>query len=178
MRKKLEVPLFQKTDFQSLILQSQKNGFTCKLQGAKNIAFAYRPHSTAVFNLNCSLVFYFKSFYTCFLSLKKHQKRPSPAKSVITAFCSRAAGRHPSVGCYLPQTAFRSSIGDKTTRFSRNNSIAYMHRSNKFCPVSAACPAVCCDFDGAGFSFTLPLYAVKSVIQARVGKLGLTSERK
>ena len=45
----------------------------------------------------------------------------------------------------VPQTAVRSSIGDKTTRFSRNNSIAYMHRSNKFCPVSSACPAVCCD---------------------------------
>ena len=80
----------------------------------------------------------------------KVAKRPSPAKSVITAFCSRVAGRHPSVGRYLPQTAVRSSIGDKTTRFSRNNSIAYMHRSNKFCPVSSACPAVRCDFDGAG----------------------------
>ena len=53
-----------------------------------------------------------------------------------------------------------------------------MHRSNKFSPVSDACPAVCCDFDGAGFSFTLPLYVVKSVIQASVGELGLTSERK
>ena len=51
--------------------------------------------STAVLNLNCSLVFSFKSFYTCFLSLKKHQKRPSPAKSVITAFCSRVASDIP-----------------------------------------------------------------------------------
>ena len=25
-----------------------------------------------------------------------------------------------------------------------------MHHSDKFCPVSDACPAVCCDFDGAG----------------------------
>ena len=36
-----------------------------------------------------------------------------------------------------------------------------MHRSNKFCPISAACPAVCCDFDSAGFYLTLPLQAVK-----------------
>ena len=89
----------------------------------------------------------------------KERKAPSPAKSVITAFCSGVAGRHPSVGCYLPQTAVRSSIGDKTTRLSRNNSIAYMHRSNKFCPVSSACPAVRCDFDGAGLKI-LPLYAL------------------
>ena len=38
-----------------------------------------------------------------------------------------------------------------------------MHRSNKFCPVSDACPAVCCDFDGAG-SKILPFYALKYVI--------------
>ena len=69
--------------------------------------------------------------------------------------------RHPSVGCYFPQTAFRSSIGDKTTRFSRNNSNAAMQRSNIFCPVSAACPAVCCNFESAGFYLTLPSYAVK-----------------
>ena len=46
-------------------------------------------------NLNYSLLFFFKSFYTCFLSLKKHQKRPAPAKSVITAFCSRVASDIP-----------------------------------------------------------------------------------
>ena len=40
-----------------------------------------------------------------------------------------------------------------------------MHRSNKFCPVSDACPAICCDFDGAGFKI-LQFYALKSVIQA------------
>ena len=121
--------------------------------------FCSSLNSTAVLNLDCSFVFFFKSFYTCFLSLKKHQKRPAPAKSVITAFCSGVAGRHPSVGCYLPQTAVRSSIGDKTTRLSRNNSIAYMHRSNKFCPVSDACPAICYDFDGAGFKI-LQFYAL------------------
>ena len=40
-----------------------------------------------------------------------------------------------------------------------------MHRSNKFCPVSDAYPAICCDFDGAGFKI-LQFYALKSVIQA------------
>ena len=48
------------------------------------VRYAHRFRSslnyTAVLNLNCSLVFSFKSFYTCFLSLKKHQKRPAPAK--------------------------------------------------------------------------------------------------
>ena len=112
--------------------------------------FCLLLYSTAVINLDCSLIFC-SSLSIMSFGRPKGPKGPAPAKSVIKAFCSGVAGRHPSVGCYLPQTAVRSSIGDKTTRFSRNNSIVYMHRSNKFCPVSDACPAVCCDFDGAGF---------------------------
>ncbi|MBQ2126356.1 MAG: hypothetical protein II198_01730, partial [Bacteroidaceae bacterium] len=85
-------------------------------------------------------------------------KAPGTGKISHNSLLLASRKRHPSAGCYLPQTAVRSSIGDKTTRFSRNNSIAYMHRSNKFCPVSSACPAVRCDFDGAGLKI-LPLYA-------------------
>ena len=115
-------------------------------------------HFTAVSNLNCSLVFS-SSLSFIYFRRAKVAKRPAPAKSVITAFCSRVASDIPRPAVICRKQLFVSSIGDKTTRFSRNNSITYMHRSNKFCPVSAACPAVRCDFDGAGFKI-LPLYAL------------------
>ena len=66
---------------------------------------------TAVFNLNCLHIFFFKSFSLNFSSREKLQKRPSPAKSVITAFCSGVAVRHPSVGCYLPSNPFILFLG-------------------------------------------------------------------
>ena len=67
----------------------------------------------------------------------------------------------------VPQTAVRSSIGDKTTRLSRNNSIAYMHRSNKFCPVSSACPAVRCDLS----SMKLLSFAVQLLSKLKLRSL-------
>ena len=157
------------------------------MNGRKNVvglAFAHhcilRQSSTLIVHLYFSSSLSFMFFWR-----PKERKAPAPAKHclrrILAALVDKSSSklgilltgtrihnsllltsrkRHPSVGCYLPQTAVRSSIGDKTTRFSRNNSIAYMHRSDIFYPVSDACPAVCCDFDGAGFSFILPLYTI------------------
>ena len=71
----------------------------------------------------------------------------------------RSCKQHPSVGCSLPLTAFRTSLGGKWTRFSRNNSNTKIHRSNIIYPVSDACTAVRCYLDGAGFVWELPLCA-------------------
>ena len=130
--------------------QSRKEDFCEWSQKRCRSRFRSPLHSTAVLNLNYSLVFFFKSFFYVLLAAKR-TKSPGTGKISHNSLLLTSRKRHPSVGCYLPQTAVRSSIGDKTTRFSRNNSIAYMHRSDIFYPVSDACPAVCCDFDGAGF---------------------------
>ena len=74
-------------------------------------------NSTAVLNLDCSFVFFFKSFYTCFLSLKKHQKRPAPAKSVITAFCSRVASDIPRPAVICRKQLFVQASGTKQLAF-------------------------------------------------------------
>ena len=71
----------------------------------------------------------------------------------------RSCKQHPSVGCCLPFTAYRTSIGGKWTRFSRNNNNAKMHRSNIICPISDACTAVHCYLDGAGLFWELHLFA-------------------
>ncbi|MBR6662369.1 MAG: hypothetical protein IKL34_03975, partial [Alistipes sp.] len=60
--------------------------------------------------------------FISFLSLKKEQKRPARAKISHNSLLLMSRKRHPSFGCCLSQTAFRSTIGDKRTRFSRNNS--------------------------------------------------------
>ena len=62
----------------------------------------------------------------------------------------RSCKQHPSVGCCLSLTAYRSSIGGKRTRFSLNNSNAEKHRSNIICPISDAWTAVRCYLDSAG----------------------------
>ncbi|MBQ2808749.1 MAG: hypothetical protein IJF06_06580, partial [Bacteroidaceae bacterium] len=62
---------------------------------------------------------------------EKYAKGPGTAKTVATAFRSCRRGEH-SAGRCLPQTTFRSVIGDKRTRFPRDNSNADMHRSNSF----------------------------------------------
>ena len=51
-------------------------------------------HFTAVSNLNCSLVFS-SSLSFIYFRRAKVAKRPAPAKSVITAFCSRVASDIP-----------------------------------------------------------------------------------
>ena len=63
----------------------------------------------------------------------------------------RSCKQHPSAGCCLPFTAYRTSIGNKWTRFSRKNNNTKIHRSNIICPISDACTAVRCYLDGAGF---------------------------
>ncbi|MBQ2808289.1 MAG: hypothetical protein IJF06_04210, partial [Bacteroidaceae bacterium] len=60
---------------------------------------------------------------------EKYAKGPGTAKTVATAFRSCRHGEH-SAGSCLPQTTFHSVIGDKRTRFPRNDSNADMHRSN------------------------------------------------
>ena len=75
------------------------------------------------------------------------------------SFCAlfRSCKQHPSVTQNLPQTTFRSNIGDKRTRFPRNNSNTVIHRSNSFYPVSDARTVVCCVFDSAGGFRELPV---------------------
>ena len=111
-------------------------------------------YSTAVINLDCLLEFFFNS---CFhvLSSRERTKAPGTAKTVATAFCSCRHGEH-SAGRCLPQTTFRSAIGDKRTRFPRNNSNANMHRSDSFYPASAVWTVVCCALDSAGGFRKLP----------------------
>ena len=65
---------------------------------------------TAVSNLNRSLVFS-SCLSFMFFHRVKEPKRPPPAKSVITAFCSRVARQHPSIGCYLPPNPFILFLG-------------------------------------------------------------------
>ena len=69
----------------------------------------------------CLSLFNLISFIS-FLSLKKEQKRPAHAKISHNSLLLTSRKRHPSFACCLAQTAFRSTIGDKRTRFSRNNS--------------------------------------------------------
>ena len=71
----------------------------------------------------------------------------------------RSCKQHPSVGCCLPFTAYRTSIGYKWTRFSRKNNNTKIHRSNIICPISDACTAVRCYLDGAGLFGDFLLYA-------------------
>jgi hypothetical protein len=69
----------------------------------------------------------------------------------------RSCKQHPSAGCCLPFTAYRTSIGGKWTRFSRNNNNTKMHRSNIICPIYDACTAVHCYLDHAGFVFKITI---------------------
>ncbi|MBQ7947265.1 MAG: hypothetical protein IJ277_03750, partial [Bacteroidaceae bacterium] len=59
--------------------------------------------------------------YTFFHRVKE-PKRPARAKISHNSLLLTSRKRHPSFACCLAQTAFRSIIGDKRTRFSRNNS--------------------------------------------------------
>ena len=60
-------------------------------------------------------------FYTFFHRVKE-PKRPAHAKISHNSLLLTSRKRHPSFACCLTQTAFRSTIGDKRTRFPRNNS--------------------------------------------------------
>ena len=68
---------------------------------------------TAVFNLNCLHIFFFKSFSLNFSSREKLQKRPSPAKSVITAFCSGVASDIPQPAVICRKQLFVQASGTK-----------------------------------------------------------------
>ena len=76
--------------------------------------------------LNSSVLFISNSlFSTCFYTFfhrVKEPKRPARAKISHNSLLLTSRKRHPSFGCCLPQTTFRSIIGDKRTRFPRNNS--------------------------------------------------------
>jgi hypothetical protein len=67
---------------------------------------------------------------------EKVAKTPGTDKISHNSLMLRSCKQHPSVGCCLSLTAYRSSIGGKRTRFSRNNSNAEKHRSNIICPIS------------------------------------------
>jgi hypothetical protein len=87
---------------------------------------------------------------------EKYAKGPGTAKTVATAFRSCRYGEHSTGSCFS-QTTFRSVIGDKRTRFPRDNSNADIHRSNSFYPVSAVWTVVCCVLDSAGGFRELPV---------------------
>ena len=108
--------------------------------------------------LTCCRIFFLLLFYLNFSSREKLQKRPALQKQ---SFCVlfRSCMQHPSVTQNFPQTTFRSVIGDKRTRFSRNNGNAVIHRSNNFYPVSVDLTVVCYVLDSAGDFRKLPVCA-------------------
>ena len=113
-------------------------------------------YSTADFTLNLlSYILFVVVLSHTFHDWKVCKRSRHLAKTVATAFCSCRHGEH-SAGCCLPQTTFRSVIGDKRTRFPRNNSNADIRRSDSFYPFSAAWTVVCCVLDSAGGFRKLP----------------------
>ena len=98
------------------------------------VTWEWEKHLSCIFKHNLPLtycrLFFLSSFYLNFSSREKLQKRPALQKQ---SFCAlfRSCKQHPSVTQNLPQTTFRSVIGDKRTRFSRNNGNINMHRSNR-----------------------------------------------
>ena len=80
------------------------------------------PWSVAVYSYSSRSIMFFWA--------QKNEKARHWQKQ---SFCAlfRSCKQHPSVTQNLPQTTFRSVIGDKRTRFSRNNSNINMHRSNR-----------------------------------------------
>ena len=77
------------------------------------LLYSFRwPVSLSLFNPNS---------YTFFHRVKE-PKRPARAKISHNSLLLTRRKRHPSFACCLTQTAFRSTIGDKRTRFPRNNS--------------------------------------------------------
>ena len=61
-------------------------------------------------------------------NLKKHYKnfKDINSNSLLQSFCAlfTSRKRHSSVAQNLSQSTYRSTIGERTTRYSRNNSIA------------------------------------------------------
>ena len=82
-------------------------------------------------------IFYFSSFYPCFSSREKHQKRPSHSKISHSSLLLRSRGRHPSVGCHLPLKAVRCRSGARgLVRFSvkKKNNATALQTSLRFFP--------------------------------------------
>ena len=135
--------------------------------GVQKTRFRSPLNSTAVLNLNCSLIFSFKSFYTCFLSDKKHQKRPAPAKSVITAFCSRVASDIPRPAVICRKQLFVQASGTKQLAFHAITASRICTAQTNFVlfPLLARLFAVILMVP---VSFSLPLCAAKFVMQGLV----------
>ena len=125
------------------------------------VTWEWGKHMSCIFKhnlpLTCCLVFLLLSFYLNFSSREKLQKRPALQKLLtVTPYSNprgtnfvcvsrdqllaplsiccckfRSCKQHPSVTQNLPQTTFRSVIGDKRTRFLRNNGNINIHRSNR-----------------------------------------------
>ena len=68
-------------------------------------------YSTAVLNLNCSVVFFFKSFFIVLLG-PKEPKAPAHGKISQPLLCSGAALRHPSVKKALSAKPVIRFLGD------------------------------------------------------------------
>ena len=85
---------------------------------------------TAVFNLNCSLVFSSSLSFITFSSREKvTKKRPAQNKISHNSLLLTSRKRHPSVGCCLPLKASRCHSGaPELVRFSViNNKITLPH---------------------------------------------------
>ena len=108
----------------------------------------------------------------------KRTKKPGTAKTVATAFCSCHHGEH-SAGCCLLQTTFRSNIGDKRTRFPRDNSNANMHRSNRLLSCFRCLCRVGCDKASLSTTFACAgrfgsLDKILALVAKRLSKLSVS----
>ena len=86
----------------------QINGSPAKVGGQKT-HFRSSLNSTAVLNLNCSLVFFFKSFYLYFF--EKSTKNGAAVSGIRCFLCSRVALRHLSVGSHLAACRLSQCLG-------------------------------------------------------------------
>ena len=103
-------------------------------------------HSTAVLNLNCSLVFSSSRSFMFFWR-PKERKAPAHLKPSPPFLCSGVAGRHPSVKKVLPLEPFCWFLGDAdlpqlVTRQGEHLTSGRTFTSCKFCCTRCACKQV------------------------------------
>ena len=81
----------------------------CSITRYPKTRFRSSSNSTAVPNLNCSLVFFFKSFSLYFL--EKSTKNGAAVSGIRCFLCSRVALRHLSVGAHLVGRSLSQCLG-------------------------------------------------------------------
>ncbi len=86
----------------------RKSGSPANYRGQKT-RFRSPLNSTAVLNLNCSLVFFFNSFSLYFF--EKSTKNGAAVSGIRCFLCSRVALRHLSVGAHLAARCLSQCLG-------------------------------------------------------------------